>query len=202
VTTHKTGTAVVTASVEKLTDVTTVEVRIASKITGSDVILIGLGQSETFSPLVVDEAGKPMSTLTKDIELKVENPQIASVVTTPENPDKRIFTAGSVGETKVTATYKNITADFKVVVKLPEFSGLRVDTASFDLKVGGDAKIVATPVNGDKPVNGIPMSYTSSDPAIVTVDAMGAVKTVAVGKASIEVKAGDKTSSIPTVVKK
>jgi len=202
VTARHTGTATITAAAGEQKGTASVEIHIPAKIVAEDLTLVGVGQSVPFVPGVVDEAGQPMPQFAKNIDAKIENPAIASLVATPDKPEQKMVTAGAPGETKITATFNNIKQDFKVTVKLPDFTELKVDSATLDLKPEGDAKITATPMAGDKPVIGVPVTYTSSDSTIVTVDATGGVKAVAPGKATIEAKAGDKTSTVAVTVKK
>ena len=181
---------------------TTVNVSIPSRVTVSDVELTGVGGKTTIKPTVVDEIGRPTSVSAKDIVFNLEDGSIASVAMVGEAGEEREFTATSIGESKALATVGKVTTEFKIVVKMPEFSELKLETSEFKLKAGDVAKIVAKALAGETEATGVPFSYASSNTEIATVDAFGNVVAVATGTATIEVTAGDKKSSATVTIAK
>jgi uncharacterized protein YjdB len=207
VTAVKSGEATITAVSEKafmvdsMTATTNVNVSIPARITVQDTDVV-LGKTATLKPTVVDEIGRPTKVQPGTIEVTLENPAIATVAVSGAQKEERVITGVAVGETKGIAKSGKVTTDFKVTVKLPEFSDLKVDPTELKLKKGETGKITAKAMNGEAEVAGIPFTFTSSDVAIATVDAEGTVTAVAPGTANIEVKGGAKTATVAVTVPK
>jgi uncharacterized protein YjdB len=208
VTAVKSGEASIRAVSEKgfLVDsreaTTTVNVSIPSRVTVSDLEIVGIGQGVTIKPTVVDDAGRPTKVAPAQIAIKIEDPKIAGVTVAGENEEERYITALSIGETTATATVGKVSTEFKVTVKLPEFTDLKLDVKDLKVKVGDSEKLEPKAVAGENVVLGVPFSFTSADPAIATVDGVGHVSGIAPGKTTVEVKAGEKTVTVPVVVAK
>ncbi|WP_058738386.1 Ig-like domain-containing protein [Methanobrevibacter millerae] len=147
------------------------------------------------------------SVAAEDITLDIGANVTIAATTTPEGlevdytPDNSgvvtvedgVVTGVKVGTAKVTLTvggdgvYAENSTTITVTVKKID-TNITVDEESLDLRVGDDSSVTATLT----PADAGNVTFTSSNPSVVTVDKNGNVKAVGVGNATITVSyAGD-----------
>ena len=111
-----------------------------------------------------------------------------------------LLTAVGEGSATVTASAGSVKATCAVTVlhRAVPVTGISLDITNLTLETGSAAKLTATvePAGADDSTP----AWTSSDPAVATVDANGTVTAKAVGTAVITVTAGGKSASCTVTV--
>lgn len=133
----------------------------------------------------------PENATDKTVSWSSSNPSVATV----ENGK---VTAVAVGEAMITAKAGDLTAECKVTVNPIPVSSIVLDQTELTLEVGKTVALVATvgPENAtDKSV-----SWSSSNPAVASVDASGVVTAIKSGEAVITAQAGEKTAECKVTV--
>jgi uncharacterized protein YjdB len=133
---------------------------------------------------VMDEAGQPITDAAITFASSDEN--VAKVDAQGK------VTAVAPGEAKITATSRNLTGAATVKVAAAGPSALNAATTAFDLAVGGTAKFDVSGVDaaGGK-VEGLTLTFASSDAKVATVGGDGTITAVGPGSATV-------TASEPT----
>ena len=135
------------------------------------------------NPVQLTATVYPDNATNKDLEWSTSNPSVATV-------ENGLLTAVSGGEADITVTTSDggFTAVCHVsVISHPESISLNV--ASLVLEVGKEYTLIATITPADAVNRNV--SWTSSDPSIVTVSGTGVLKAVKSGKATITVTTED-----------
>ena len=199
---HKTGGAVVTgtyqpadengaADGEAMTVSFRVFVRGIVLDAGADSVQISLNEdisSQTIGYKLIDGTGETGEAAEPQVVTwSVENPQIAEV---DENGN---LTAKAPGETTVTLTWGEFTADSKVSVT---GKGIRLTPASQSIQQTGATMIFAEAWEDTVKVDNPTLTWSSSDPSVATVDDRGIVSGIGTGKTDI-VATWDGVSSEP-----
>ena len=147
------------------------------------------GTVSTLTATIIPANAKP-----KEIEWLSSNPLVATVV-------NGVVTARSAGVTTITAQIKdntNIYAQCEVTVNPIVLSGIRFETTAYNLEVGFTAstRLIFTPDNAeDKRV-----TYTSSNPAIATVNQNGVITAVSNGKVKLDEGPGRATITATSAI--
>lgn len=137
----------------------------------------------------------PTNVSAKGVLWSSSNPNVASV------DADGVVTGKGGGSAVITATTNDASARYSdcvvvVTAKIP-VTGLALNLSSFDLLLNDTTtlKATVTPANATEKI-----TWTSSAPAVASVDANGRVSGLAVGSAVITAKAGIKTISITVSV--
>lgn len=112
-------------------------------------------------------------------------------VVTVESTGK--VTATGAGEAIITAKVGNHISTCHVNVIVP-ISSVTLNNSSLNLSKGNTEQLIAT-INPSDTTEDKTITWTSSNPAIATVDSAGKVTAVAAGETSITAKVGNKTAS-------
>lgn len=121
----------------------------------------------------------------------------SSAVATVDNNGN--VTAVSFGTATITATAGGMTATCTVNVKPIEVSGVTLSESTLNILIGSKATLTATVTPGDATDGSI--TWSSSAPAVATVDNSGNVTAVSLGTAVITAKAGEMTATCTVTVK-
>ena len=158
---------------------------------GADSVQISLNEdisSQTIGYKLIDGTGETGEAAEpQEVAWSVENPQIAEV---DENGN---LTAKAPGETTVTLTWGEFTADSKVSVT---GKGIRLTPASQSIQQTGATMIFAEAWEDTVKVDNPTLTWSSSDPSVATVDDRGIVSGIGTGKTDI-VATWDGVSSEP-----
>ena len=199
---HKTGGAVVTgtyqpadengaADGEAMTVSFRVFVRGIVLDAGADSVQISLNEdisSQTIGYKLIDGTGETGEAAEpQEVTWSVEDPQIAEV------DGNGNLTAKAPGETTVTLTWGEFTADSKVSVT---GKGIRLIPASQSIQQTGATMIFAEAWEDTVKVDNPTLTWSSSDPSVATVDDRGIVSGIGTGKTDI-VATWDGVSSEP-----
>lgn len=137
------------------------------------------GESFTLSPLFT-----PEDVENKNIKWRSSNESVATV-------SQGKVTALDVGECDIIALTENkgLQATCHIQVKSVAVTGIAFEKNSYEIGVGEETAltIVFTPENASNKK----VSWTSSDPGIVTVDKQGKIKGLTLGKATITAQSED-----------
>ena len=133
----------------------------------------------------------PENATDKTVSWISSNPAVATV----ENGK---VTAVSVGEAVITAKAGDQTAECKVTVNPIPVSSIVLDQTELTLEVGKTATLVATV--GPDDATDKTVSWSSSNPAVASVDASGVVTAIKSGEAVITAQAGEKTAECKVTV--
>lgn len=126
----------------------------------------------------------PENTTDKTIVWRSLNPTVASVSETG------LVTALTLGDATITATTPNgQSSQIKFVIVPNPVTAITLDKTSVELKATETVKVIATATPEDATNKNI--SWTSSNNAVATVDADGAITAIAVGNAAITAAATD-----------
>ncbi len=125
----------------------------------------------------------PEDATDKTVIWKSSNPEVATV------DGDGIVTALSLGDTQITASVatKSAICHIKVVPTPAESISLEPDKAT--MRVGGSVKLTETIYPDDTTDKSV--TWTSSNPAVATVDGEGNVTALALGEAEITAQCGD-----------
>ncbi|MGH7505997.1 MAG: Ig-like domain-containing protein, partial [Longimicrobiales bacterium] len=97
-----------------------------------------------------------------------------------------MVTGVAPGVATITASAEGAVGQAAITVRLPAVASVTVSPASASLNAGDAQAFVATAHAADGTVlTGRPVTWTSSDPAVVTVDAQGSALAIAAGTATI-----------------
>ena len=157
--------------------------------------MTGLGSEVVLEAEVQDDAGKPV----KDARLAYASAD-ASVVLVEGNK----LTAKAVGSTTVTATSGKLKQEMPVSVKLPEVASVGfTQEVPTNLKVGDNVSLAAAPKD-DKggTIQGLSVTFSSSDAKLATVDTGGKVTALKAGTVTIKAESGGKSAEAQVVIKK
>lgn len=196
VTARKSGEGIVTADASGVAAEVRVRVSIPAKaaLEPARLELVGLPASGTLALRLTDDAGQPAPAAATAWESS--DPAVATVA------GGRV-TAVAPGEATVTGTSAGLRAQAAVVVRLPEFARLAVRPARLALAAGDGARLEAAAVDAaGQPVPGVPLAWSSSDPAVAAVAADGTVTALRRGAARIAVSGGDRTATVEVSVRK
>lgn len=174
-------------------------------------VVVGLTGCEKDDPVVVERLSldKTEMTLTRGesgmlvATIEPENAEDKSIEWSSSDPSVATVDAGqvvalSVGKTTVTARAASFTASCEVTVEGIAVTSVVLDMTSCRLSPGETATLTATvvPDNADDRT----ISWSSSDEAVVVVDAAGTVTAVAEGTAVVTASAGDVQATCEVVV--
>lgn len=198
VTALKSGTTTITATSGqvKATAKVTVLIPASVEVTPATATLTGPEQSTTFTAVVKDDTGQKIPDAV--IFWKSSDKKVAEV----ENSGK----ATSVGEgtATITAMHSSVSGSATLTVKIPVFAKIVIKPSNVTIKKSGQKqKLTATAVDAkNKPVDGVPLTWKSSNAKIASVSDSGEVTGVKKGKAKITVESGKKTASVNVTVAK
>ncbi len=193
VTAVKEGKATITAKAgsQKATCIVTVQkkaIAVASISLNKTSLSLVKGHSETLTATV-----KPDDATDKTVTWGSSNTKIVTV----DSNGKVTAVAG--GTATITAKAGDKQATCTVTVSVPVESVV-IDKESISLEEGSSSTLVATVKPDDATDKSV--SWSSSNTSIATVDQNGKVTAVKEGKATITVKAGEKTATCLVTVKK
>ena len=196
VTARITGTVHVSAKSENKADAATVEVRIASRIqTAPELRIEGIGATAVVKSSVLDDLGR---TVASPVTLTVADPSKAIV-----QPDGTTILTRGEGKTVITATAGVLSTPITLTVSLPDFASMSTTPSELSLKTGETRQLSTVALAADgTPMGKIPFLYTSSAPALATVDSGGLITAVAAGRATITAAAANKSAMVSVTVVK
>ncbi|MBD5411455.1 MAG: leucine-rich repeat protein [Treponema sp.] len=150
-----------------------------------------IGETETYQ---LDAAVTPNNANNKKVYWSSDNPSVVTVT------DYGKVTANKEGSATITARADGKSATCKVIVerKAVTVQEVTLNTQSITLEVDKTQKLYATvtPDNADEK----DVSWSSSDPSVVTVDDNGTVTAKKEGNATVIAKAGDKQATCTVTV--
>jgi alpha-tubulin suppressor-like RCC1 family protein/uncharacterized protein YjdB len=140
-----------------------------------------VGASRQLSAALTDRAGDPVTG--GRLDWRSRNPQVAAVDSTG------MVTSLALGTTTIIASVGGLADSARVVVSGPPAS-VRIAPDSIDVLQGSIQRLVAhvEDANGNA-VLGVPLRWTSEDPAIVAIDSAGTVRAIAIGLGRVSVTA-------------
>ncbi len=162
-------------------------------------LLTSVGDTLKLRATVLDSQGKPLPTA--PVAFKAMTPTMATV--TPDG----LVSAVSSGTATVLITSGKVSKNIEVVVQIPKKIKIAPSSESmfsgdFLLMVGVSKGFKATVVTDrDTPMIAGDVTWSSSDPAIFTVDKEGTVKTVAEGEATLTARAAGIEGQVKITVK-
>ena len=169
--------------------------QIPSVITLSSVkvVITSIGQWVLITATVLDKDSKVITNAT--IHWKSENESIATV------SNRGLVTAVSGGTAQIAVTSGYATAGVSVTVIL-EVGSIKITPASATLTRAGVTVQLEAVVydNGNSAISGAKVVWSSSDPAVATVDANGLVTAVSRGETQITATSGEVSTSSPVFV--
>ena len=183
------GTAAITAKAGDYTATCTITVKIPVQSVTLDKTTLELDEGET---VTLHATVLPENAADKTVTWTSSNPSVASV------DQNGKVTALHEGTAAITAKAGDYTATCTITVKIPVQS-VTLDKTTLELDEGETVTLHATvlPENAaDKTV-----TWTSSNPSVVTVDQSGKVTALYGGTAIISAKAGDRTATCTVTVR-
>lgn len=152
--------------------------------------ILGLKQTATFNATIL-----PANATNKTVTWTISNPIIISIGTTnPRNVDSNsiTITANNTGNTLLTAICNSVQTTTRITVVSPIIS-VRLVPASLLMTVGSSSRtsVIFQPIQSAIPIT----SWTSSNPAIATVDSNGIVRAIKMGSARITATVNEKTAT-------
>jgi uncharacterized protein YjdB len=190
------GPATITAASEGKSATASVQVEAAPiasvSLSPSAHTLTALGAGTQLSATVVDANGKTVSGA--QVSWSSSNAGVVEV------SSSGYATAKTNGTATITASAGGKSGTAQIEVK-QAVSTLELSSATPSLTVGGSAQLTASAkdANGNL-VSGATYSWSSSNAAVATVDASGAVRGVAVGTATITAASGGKSATAAVAV--
>ncbi len=165
-------------------------------VTPSELRLPRPGARASLAVQVTDDAGRPVAAP-------------ASVAWTSSDPAVARVAAGEVtatggGTAVVTASIGAVEGQARVSVKAPEFAKLAVKPARLALvKAGATARLRATARDRKgRTVEGVPVTWKSSNVAVAAVGGDGTVTAKRKGRARVTATAAGKSASVQVTVKR
>ncbi|MDE6304034.1 MAG: Ig-like domain-containing protein, partial [Paramuribaculum sp.] len=172
---------------KNFSNITPPKIPVESVKLNKETLELKVGETATLTATVL-----PDNATDKSVTWSSSNPDVATV-----NADGMI-TAIAVGETVISATCGEATAECKVTVNPVAAESVMLDKEAVEMKVGETAKLTATvmPDNTtDKTV-----TWASSNPNVATVNADGVITAIAMGEAVITATCGDVTAECKVIV--
>lgn len=110
--------------------------------------------------------------------------------------------AAACGESSTIVQVNGVPADLSIVVADDAVDmGSAAAVKTLELPVGESASLAASATNAvGLPLGTVAVTWTSSDPAVVTVTSDGTVTAVAPGTAQVEASAGEVTATVTVSV--
>ncbi len=184
------GSATITAkcgSVSATCSVTVVATPAESVTLSQTTASLKVGESVSLTATVL-----PANTTDKTVTWTSSNPAVATVDANGK------VTAVALGNTTITAKCGSVSATCSMTVVATPAESVTLNQTSASLKVGETVSLIATvlPANAtDKTV-----TWSSSNPAVATVDANGKVTAIALGNTTITAKCGSVSASCSVTV--
>jgi uncharacterized protein YjdB len=150
-------------------------------------MILGLKQTATLTATIL-----PANATNKTLTWISSNPTIVS--TNPRNVDSNsiMVTGNNTGNATITATCNSVQTTTRITVVSPIVS-IRLVPASLLMTVGSSSRtsVIFQPIQSAIPIT----SWTSSNPAVATVDSNGIVRALKIGNARITGTVNDKTGT-------
>jgi hypothetical protein len=150
-------------------------------------IILGIKQITTLTATIL-----PANATNKTVTWTSSNPGIVS--TNPESVDSNnvVVTAISTGQSIITATCNSVQTTARIIVVSPVIN-IQLVPASLLMTVGSSSRtsVIFHPIQSAVPIP----SWTSSNPAVATVDSNGIVRALKLGSARITGTINDKTAT-------
>lgn len=164
--------------------------RVASVVVTPDVVSLQTGETAQLTAAVLDAAGEQ---LVRKVVWSSSAPTLATV------DDNGLVTGLAAGAVTITATsdQKSGTAALTVDVRV---AAVNVAIANAQLEVGDTEPAQVTVKDLDGNAMAHEVSWTSSNPAVATVDAHGVVTAAGTGTATISATAHDQTGAVTVTV--
>lgn len=193
VTAKRSGTASIGAAVGSAKGNAQVVVAIPASVTVSPATLdLPTDRTGTLTAAVVDDTGAPFTA--RPVVWSSSDPAVASVA------DGKVVAVGP-GAATVTAAVGTLRATAQVTVRVPDFARLAVTPAKTQLKVKDALTLKAAAFDkAGRKVGGIPVTWKSSSPQIVSVGPDGQIRALKKGQAKITATAGKKTATATITV--
>jgi len=189
------GDALITADDNGLTD--TLRVQVSQRINSVVVTPnpLGLHRNTTFqlSPVATDVAG---NAIPNGFSFVSSDPSVAAV-----DQAGLVTAPGATGAATITVTLDTLKVDVPVTVYARPTT-VQVTPGSITIHPGTTTQLSAEVLDslGD-PISGAPISYTSQDPALVSVSTSGLVTAnAATGAGIVKLQAGTLTEDVPVIV--
>ncbi|HKI94874.1 MAG TPA: Ig-like domain-containing protein [Gemmatimonadales bacterium] len=186
------GTASITAYAEGKTATASIVVKPAvdAVTVEPSVASVDVNESLALGAVLLDADG---NALNRPVAWATSDPAIATVATTG------MVTGVAPGIATVTATIEGKTSTATITVLVPVAS-LEIASAPALLDIGQSAQLAATP--RDASGNGLarPVTWTSSNPSVASVDASGFLRAVGEGSATISATARGVSESVTITV--
>ncbi len=163
------------------------------KLSPESINLIGpVGSTAVIQPSLVDDKGGP-------VDEKVKWSSTAPTVATIE-PDG-VITAKGTGRTSVVATLEGVKAEAIVAVDIREIAKIVIHPETTILRVNEVQNFSATVFDqGTNSISNAAVSWTSSNPAVASVDLNGIVKAHARGTCQIDAAFAGKSAQSTVIV--
>jgi uncharacterized protein YjdB len=178
------GTALVRASSAGLADTAVVSVEgipVASVAVSPAAVTLFPGQQQSASAVALDASGNQLSD--RPVSWTSSNPEIATV------SNNGLITAIAIGSAFVTANIEGKSASVSVTVNAPPplpAATVLVTLATNSVTVGQSVQAFARVLDAQgNELSGRPVSWSSANPTVATVNANGVVTAVSAGSATI-----------------
>lgn len=166
-------------------------IAVESVTLSASTLKLAVGQSETLTATV-----NPDNADDKSVSWSSSNAEVATVDANGK------VTAHKVGYTAITATAggKQAKCEVEVAPQTIAVESVTLSQSSLELTAGQQVQLTATvnPANADNRT----VTWTSSNPAVATVSAMGRVTAVSAGNAEIKASCGGKSAVCAVTVKR
>ena len=144
-----------------------------------------VGGTLTLQVALADGTGNTLPTTGRVITYTSNAPTVASV------SSAGVVTALSAGSADIVVTCEGKTATATITVTVPAVASVDVTPSSSTLSTGGTVQLTAVAKDaGGTTIPGIPITWSTSDGLVATVNTTGLVTAVAAGSASITATAG------------
>ena len=190
------GTAQITATSGNATaDATITVMQTAGSITvlPAAVTLMAIGETAQLTATVSDSRGELIADA--EVEWSTSDPAVASV------DEEGLVTAVKNGSAQITATAGNASATAYITVSQAATSVTITPSSATLNAIGETAQLEATAFDtGNSAIGGAVFTWSSSDPAVATVDGDGLVTAVSNGTAQITATSGNATADATITV--
>lgn len=189
------GTARIVARAGEVSD--TVSVIVQAAVASLEIVpdrgtLDALGDTLRFKAVARDAKGGVVGNVA--IVWKSLAPAIVSI------DENGLATARGNGEARIVATAPGV-ADTVAVAVNQQPAAVAIAPNPVTIAVGATAQLTATVTDGNgHAIEGVSITWSSSDAAVASVTSSGVVRGNGEGKATITAKAGDKTASVSVTV--
>jgi trimeric autotransporter adhesin len=162
-------------------------------------VTLAIGQSQNFSATAAFTDGTTQD-VTASVQWSVANPALASINNTLGTAGE--LTGLAAGSTTVSATLNGVSGSATVTVTAAVLTSIAITPSSLSLALGLTSDLTATGTFSDGSTQNLTASaiWSSSNPALLTVNASGIVLPIAAGNVTVSATVGSISGSASVTV--